>query len=188
MPSFFSDTLSFIPSAFYIQSNPHSYANPVPLPSCPAPAAPAAVGPLKQFRQKGLHHLTAVDDEERCQNRHADAAADQTSLGMPLLVLMALNTASAVGLSSQDTKIKNNNSLGLLTGAQLKWVSIVRMEILMTQVYWNLYSPRTHIPFHTLPRRNTAPCDHLAQHPESGQRGLVLLPFRCSNTDGQPDR
>lgn len=88
--AFFWDTLSFSFFAFYRQSNPHSYANPLPLPSCPTPAAPAAVGPLTQFKQKGLHHPTAVDDEGGCQNRHADAAADQTSLGMSLLVLMVL--------------------------------------------------------------------------------------------------
>ena len=66
---------------------PACIQNPLPLPSCPAPAAPAVVGPLTQFKQKGLEHPTAVNAEGASQNRYTDAAVEQAGPDLFELVL-----------------------------------------------------------------------------------------------------
>lgn len=77
-------------------------------PSCPAPAAPAVVGPLTQFKQKSLEHPTAVKVEGRSQNRYTEAPAgadpaDQAHLSISELVLMVTNNRLHLSAYKQST-------------------------------------------------------------------------------------
>lgn len=71
-------------------------------------------------------------------------------------------------------KIENVPFPLLIIEAELKGVSIVSVNILMLQGCLQSLKPPPALP------------DHLAQHPERRQQGLVLLPFQRDNTDGQP--
>lgn len=142
--------------------------NPLPRRSCRAPAAPAVVGPLTQFKQRGLEHPTAVNVEGASQtNRILRRSGGPGSVS-------ALATAVFKRQKPPFPSLERADS-----GARRRGKKTERCEHCEREYShdsgstYSLHSPLTGTDSLLCP-------DHLAQHPERRQQEVGLITFFSS--------